>query len=167
MNGEKKSIEKQYKAEINKLKEDINGYEARLEAVLEDSSRKEKLVDSLLEESKVIKGINQALEVQVGSETGGGAIGKDGYVDRAGKSQSKKVKICWHWEAHGKCRFGEECYYDHPTANCTTHSKKSGQGRDETEGAEDSQAGEDADEDCSHWIEYGRCRYGDKQINRL
>ena len=51
-----------------KLKRDINDYETRLEAVLEDASRKEKTVDSLLEESKLIKKINQSLEMQVGMQ---------------------------------------------------------------------------------------------------
>ena len=44
-------MESKHKEEVDKLKRDINGYEARLEAVLEDASRKEEMVDTLLDKS--------------------------------------------------------------------------------------------------------------------
>ena len=136
--GEKHALEAKHKEEVDKLKKDINGYEARLEAVLEDGSRKEKMVDKLLDESRIIKEINQSLEIQAGSVTKEQSEQIDQPKQTAPPedeintssrkaNEVKEKKVCWHWSRSGRCRFGKDCWFEHPEHVQQTVSFKSNQ----------------------------------------
>ena len=122
--GEKHVMEVKHKQEVDKLKADINGYEARLESVLEDASRKEKMVDTLLDESRTIRAINKSLEMQGGgmitndeTEKENGEDKEKAQSDSCGEIKETKKRICWNWSRNQKCRFGENCWFLHSRNN--------------------------------------------------
>ena len=117
-------MESKHKEEVDKLKRDINGYEARLEAVLEDASRKEKMVDTLLDKLRIVKEINQSLEMQNGSKKEDMPEEQKIPSNKDNPEERKKKKICWYWSRNGRCRFDESCWFEHPEITSSNKEKK-------------------------------------------
>ena len=119
MKTEKKEVSK----EINKLKADIRSYETRLESILEDSSNKEKTVFHLHEELRIIKEVNKSIETELikkNTVPEGEIEEKMGIPDkedenRKEKGRRKSERGCRFWKRDGKCKYGEDCNFQHKT----------------------------------------------------